>query len=141
MSLRPGAHPGAGPVSGFRSLASFGLPLSAVAVILGVDALMDMARTSVNLLGRLPTDMGHRTYIEADRGARRIRAQVLRARGLGNGDHPGVAQRPRDRHLRERLAAATRDGPLPAGKLAPFLADVQAAYERATAIAAARPPR
>jgi proton glutamate symport protein len=33
------------------ALASFGLPLSAVAVILGVDALMDMARTSVNLLG------------------------------------------------------------------------------------------
>ncbi|MDB4908264.1 MAG: sodium:dicarboxylate symporter [Gemmatimonadetes bacterium] len=33
------------------ALASFGLPLQAVAVILGVDALMDMARTSVNLLG------------------------------------------------------------------------------------------
>ena len=33
------------------ALASFGLPLEAVAVILGVDALMDMARTSVNLLG------------------------------------------------------------------------------------------
>ena len=33
------------------ALAMFGLPLEAVAVILGVDALMDMARTSVNLLG------------------------------------------------------------------------------------------
>jgi proton glutamate symport protein len=33
------------------ALAQFGLPLSAVAVILGVDALMDMARTSVNLVG------------------------------------------------------------------------------------------
>lgn len=33
------------------TLASFGLPLQGVAVILGVDALMDMARTSVNLLG------------------------------------------------------------------------------------------
>jgi proton glutamate symport protein len=33
------------------ALASFGLPLEAIAVILGVDALMDMARTSVNLLG------------------------------------------------------------------------------------------
>lgn len=33
------------------TLASFGLPLEGVAVILGVDALMDMARTSVNLLG------------------------------------------------------------------------------------------
>jgi proton glutamate symport protein len=33
------------------ALASFGLPLQGVAVILGVDALMDMARTSVNLVG------------------------------------------------------------------------------------------
>src|SRR5256714_10492620 len=33
------------------ALASFGLPLQGVAVILGVDALMDMARTSINLLG------------------------------------------------------------------------------------------
>jgi proton glutamate symport protein len=33
------------------ALAQFGLPLEAVAVILGVDAIMDMARTSVNLLG------------------------------------------------------------------------------------------
>ena len=33
------------------TLASFGLPLEGVAVILGVDAVMDMARTSVNLLG------------------------------------------------------------------------------------------
>lgn len=33
------------------TLAQFGLPLQGVAVILGVDALMDMARTSLNLLG------------------------------------------------------------------------------------------
>jgi proton glutamate symport protein len=33
------------------ALTMFGLPLQAVAVILGVDALMDMARTSVNLMG------------------------------------------------------------------------------------------
>src|SRR5262249_1512814 len=33
------------------TLASFGLPLEAVAVILGVDDLMDMARTTVNLIG------------------------------------------------------------------------------------------
>ncbi|HEY2786864.1 MAG TPA: cation:dicarboxylase symporter family transporter [Fimbriiglobus sp.] len=33
------------------TLASFGLPLEAVAVILGVDAIMDMARTTVNLVG------------------------------------------------------------------------------------------
>ena len=33
------------------ALAQFHLPLGAVAVILGVDALMDMARTSINLFG------------------------------------------------------------------------------------------
>ncbi len=33
------------------ALAQFGLPLEGIALILGVDAIMDMARTSVNLLG------------------------------------------------------------------------------------------
>jgi len=33
------------------TLTQFGLPLQGVAVILGVDALMDMARTSLNVLG------------------------------------------------------------------------------------------
>ena len=33
------------------ALTMFGLPLQAVAVLLGVDALLDMARTSVNVLG------------------------------------------------------------------------------------------
>lgn len=33
------------------ALSQFGLPLEAVAVILGVDAVMDMARTSINLVG------------------------------------------------------------------------------------------
>src|SRR5678816_722082 len=33
------------------TLASFNLPLEAVAVILGVDTIMDMARTTVNLIG------------------------------------------------------------------------------------------
>jgi proton glutamate symport protein len=33
------------------TLATFGLPLEGVAVILGVDTFLDMARTSVNLLG------------------------------------------------------------------------------------------
>jgi proton glutamate symport protein len=33
------------------TLTQFGLPLEGVAVILGVDAFMDMARTSVNLIG------------------------------------------------------------------------------------------
>jgi proton glutamate symport protein len=33
------------------ALATFGLPLQAVAVILGVDAFMDMARTTINVVG------------------------------------------------------------------------------------------
>jgi proton glutamate symport protein len=33
------------------TLTSFHLPLEGVAVILGVDAILDMARTSVNVLG------------------------------------------------------------------------------------------
>ncbi len=33
------------------TVASFGLPLEGVAVLLGIDAVMDMARTSVNLVG------------------------------------------------------------------------------------------
>jgi proton glutamate symport protein len=33
------------------TLTSFGLPIEGVAIILGVDQLMDMARTSVNMLG------------------------------------------------------------------------------------------
>ena len=35
------------------ALAMFNLPLEAVAVILGVDAVMDMARTSINLVGNM----------------------------------------------------------------------------------------
>ncbi len=33
------------------ALSMFGLPLEAIAIILGVDAIMDMGRTSINLLG------------------------------------------------------------------------------------------
>jgi proton glutamate symport protein len=33
------------------AIAQFNLPLQAIAVILGVDALMDMARTSLNVVG------------------------------------------------------------------------------------------
>jgi len=33
------------------TLVSFGLPLEGVAVILGIDEIMDMARTTVNLVG------------------------------------------------------------------------------------------
>ena len=33
------------------TVASFGLPVEVVAVLLGVDQLMDMARTAINLVG------------------------------------------------------------------------------------------
>ena len=33
------------------TIASFGIPVEAAGIILGVDALLDMARTSVNVLG------------------------------------------------------------------------------------------
>jgi proton glutamate symport protein len=33
------------------TIGSFGLPLEGVAVLLGVDAVLDMARTSVNVAG------------------------------------------------------------------------------------------
>jgi proton glutamate symport protein len=33
------------------TLATFHLPMEGIAVLLGVDALLDMARTSVNVLG------------------------------------------------------------------------------------------
>ena len=33
------------------TLSNFNLPIEGISLILGVDALMDMARTSVNLLG------------------------------------------------------------------------------------------
>jgi proton glutamate symport protein len=45
------AVPRAGLVVLSGALTQFGLPLQGIAVILGVDAFMDMARTSVNLLG------------------------------------------------------------------------------------------
>ena len=43
--------PRAGLVVLSGSLAAFGLPLQAVALILGVDVFMDMARTTVNVVG------------------------------------------------------------------------------------------
>ena len=53
------------------TLTQFGLPLEGVAVILGVDALMDMARTSTNLLGNcLATVVMARWEGEFDRPAR-----------------------------------------------------------------------
>jgi len=43
--------PRAGLVVLSGTLTTFGLPLEGVAVVLGVEAFLDMARTSVNLLG------------------------------------------------------------------------------------------
>jgi proton glutamate symport protein len=57
------------------TLTQFQLPLEAVAVILGVDALMDMARTSVNLLGNSLATMvmarweGEAQLLDAPEGA------------------------------------------------------------------------
>jgi proton glutamate symport protein len=45
------AVPRASLVVLIAALQSFGLPLAGAAMILGVDALLDMARTSVNVLG------------------------------------------------------------------------------------------
>ena len=53
------------------ALTQFGLPLQGVAVILGVDALMDMARTSINLVGNcLATVVMARWEGEFDRSAK-----------------------------------------------------------------------
>src|SRR3954468_4045170 len=54
------------------TLVQFGLPLQAVGVMLGVDALMDMARTSTNVLGN-------------------CLATVVMARWEGEFDKPGLA--------------------------------------------------
>jgi proton glutamate symport protein len=43
--------PRAGVVILSGALTTFGLPIQAVAVLLGVDAFMDMARTTVNVVG------------------------------------------------------------------------------------------
>lgn len=52
------------------ALAQFGLPLQAIAVILGVDALMDMGRTSLNVVGNcLATVVMARWEGEFDRPA------------------------------------------------------------------------
>jgi proton glutamate symport protein len=45
------AVPRASPIILAGTLSTFNLPMEGVAVLLGVDALMDMVRTSVNLLG------------------------------------------------------------------------------------------
>ena len=62
------------------TLMSFGLPLSGIAVILGVDELMDMARTTVNLVGNcLATAIMGRWEGEFDPGAADERAAIEEA--------------------------------------------------------------
>ena len=50
-SLDPHRVPRAALVILAGTLSSFRLPMEGVAVLLGIDAVMDMARTSVNVLG------------------------------------------------------------------------------------------
>ena len=66
------------------ALAQFGLPLQAVAVILGVDALMDMARTSLNVVGN-------------------CLATVVMARWEGDFDKPGATASMADTVVGETL--------------------------------------
>lgn len=74
------------------ALTQFNLPLQAVAVILGVDALMDMARTSINLFGN-------------------CLATVVMARWDGEFDRPGVATPVADAIAGRRLEAPAVETP------------------------------
>jgi proton glutamate symport protein len=76
------------------TLAAFGLPLEAVALILGVDELMDMGRTTINLVGN-------------------CLATVVMARWEGDfhPDHPGEDVSPEDA---ARIAGTPEAGPQPA---------------------------
>ena len=73
------------------TLAQFGLPLEGVAVILGVDALMDMARTSVNVVGN-------------------CLATVVMARWDGAFPVPDAAARRRTRSIARSLPDDAADG-------------------------------
>ena len=74
------------------ALTQFNLPLQAVAVILGVDALMDMARTSINLFGN-------------------CLATVVMARWDGEFDRPGAATPVADAIAGRRLEAPAVETP------------------------------
>jgi len=75
------------------ALTQFNLPLQAVAVILGVDALMDMARTSINLFGN-------------------CLATVVMARWEGEFDRPGAAVPVADALAGRRLEAPAVETPV-----------------------------
>ena len=75
------------------ALTQFNLPLQAVAVILGVDALMDMARTSINLFGN-------------------CLATVVMARWEGEFDRPGAGVPVADALAGRRLEAPAVETPV-----------------------------
>jgi len=75
------------------ALTQFNLPLQAVAVILGVDALMDMARTSINLFGN-------------------CLATVVMARWDGEFDRPAASTPVADALAGRRLEAPAVETPI-----------------------------
>jgi Na+/H+-dicarboxylate symporter len=75
------------------ALTQFNLPLQAVAVILGVDALMDMARTSINLFGN-------------------CLATVVMARWDGEFDRPALSVPVADAMAGHRLEAPIVESPV-----------------------------
>ncbi len=80
------------------TLATFGLPLEGVAVILGVDELMDMARTTVNLVGNcLATVVMARWEGEFDPNAP-VAPPEESPRDIGITDEPPTAAPPRPGH-------------------------------------------
>ena len=61
------------------TLASYGLPLEGVTLILGVDELMDMARTMVNVDRQLPGDRGRREMGRVSSSRRATKTSTLAA--------------------------------------------------------------
>ena len=108
------------------TLASFGLPLEAVAVILGVDELMDMARTTVNLIGNcLATCVMARWEGEFDDNA----TGVLPGEEAASSSVGGRISAGRNLRRRKRLTGRVLDDPR---CTIPSLADrVQVAVHRA----------
>jgi len=81
------------------TLATFGLPLEGVAVILGVDELMDMGRTTVNLVGNcLATVVMARWEGEYDPDAPVIPPEES-PREMGIDQEPGVGRIPDHRPM------------------------------------------
>ena len=86
------------------TLATFGLPLEGVAVILGVDELMDMARTTVNLVGNcLATVVMARWEGEFDPHAAVVPPEDT-PEAMGIDQEPGVGRVPDHRPILEHPA-------------------------------------